>query len=87
MKGYLYPSTQKLAVGEGLPGDSGYKPGNSRPNGINTLDQSSGHSGLQGPENPALYPENPGQAGQTLKICSFEWCLWLTHVFLGSLEH
>ena len=63
MKGYLYPSTQKLAVGERLPGDSEYKSGNSEPNGINTLDQSSGHSGLQGPENPALYPEYLGLAG------------------------
>ena len=70
MKGYLYPSTQKLAVGERLPGDSEYKPENSGPNDINTLDQSSGHSGLQGPENPALYPEYPGLAGEKPLYCS-----------------
>ena len=22
-----------------------------------------------------------------LRFCSFEWCLWFTYVFLGSLEH
>jgi hypothetical protein len=74
------PLHLKLAVGSGLPEDSGYNPGNSGPEALFSLDQTSGGSGQQG-------PENPGQTGQTLKICSFEWCLWLTHVFLGSLEH
>ena len=78
MKGYLYPSTQKLAVGERLPGDSEYKPENSGPNDINTLDQSSGHSGLQGPENPALYPENPGKAGINFQFMVL-WSCFVAH--------
>jgi len=52
MEGYKYHSTQKLAVGAGLPGDSGYKPGNSGPIGFDALDQLSGYSGLQSPEIP-----------------------------------
>ena len=84
---YLYPLAQKLAVGQGLPRDSGYKPGNSEPNGLSTLDGLSGHSELQGPENPALYLENPGKAGENNHVLLFEWYLCLTKVCLGSLEH
>jgi len=79
--GVFIPLHLKLAIGLGLPVDSGYKPRNYGPEALVSLDQTSGGSGQQGPENPTLYPENPGQVGQTLKICSFGWCLWLTHVF------
>jgi len=34
---YLYLLAQKLVVGQGLPADSGYKPENSRPNGLSAL--------------------------------------------------
>ena len=57
------PLRPKLAVDTRLPGDSGYKSGNSGLNEFLTLDLLFGHSGLQGLENPALYPEYPGLAG------------------------
>ena len=63
MEGYLYLSTWKLAVGSGLPGDSGYKPGNSGLACFLTLNRASGDSGQQGPEYLVLYPEYPGLAG------------------------
>jgi len=45
------------------PGNSRHKPGNSRLATFSSLEQTSGDSGQQGPEYPALYPEYPGLAG------------------------
>ena len=78
---------EKEPLGSGLPGDSGYKPGNSGTARFHTLNMVSGDSGQQGPEYPAPNPEYPGLAGHKVRFCSFEWCLWFAQVFLGSLEH
>ena len=80
-------SPEKEPLGSGLPGDSGYKPEYSGTARFRTLNRVSGDSGQQGPEYQALYPEYPGMAGQKLLFCSFEWFLWLTCVFLSSLEN
>ena len=70
LKGYgggIYTSpTEKELLGSGLPGDSGYKPGNSGLAEFRTLNRVPRDSGQQGPEYQALYPEYPGMAGQKL---------------------
>ena len=62
-RGIYTSPTEKEPLGSGLPGDSGYKPGNSGLATFSSLEQTSGDSGQQSPEYPALYPEYPGLAG------------------------
>jgi hypothetical protein len=60
-EGYLYPSIQKLAIGEGLPGDSGYKPKNSGPHGFDTLGQ---------------YPDTPCCKVRTFRVYTRRFLVW-----------
>jgi hypothetical protein len=57
--GYLYPLTQKLAVGRGVPGNSGYMSGYSGHRCSETPDQSILRTGNSNPETSGIHPDTP----------------------------
>jgi hypothetical protein len=62
MKGYgeyLYPLTQKLAVGKRVPGYSGYMSGYSGHLGPDTPDQRVLRTGNSNSETPGICPDTP----------------------------
>jgi hypothetical protein len=57
--GYLYPLTQKLAVGRGVPRNSGYMSGYSGQRCLETPDQCVLQTGNSNPETPSIRPDTP----------------------------
>jgi hypothetical protein len=56
---YLYPLTQKLAVGRAIPGNSGYMSGYSGHRCPETPDQCVLRTGNSNPETPGICPDTP----------------------------
>jgi hypothetical protein len=57
--GYLYPLTQKLAVGRGVPGNSGYMSGYSGHRHPETPDKCVLRIGNSNPDTPGIRPDTP----------------------------
>ena len=80
-RGYIYSSTPKEPLGEGVPGDSGYMPGDSGQPWLFSSETAPGHSGQWGPEYPALYPEYPGKTGINFQFMVLLSC-FVDHKYL-----